>query len=274
MISGFAVRDAMRWPILLVCTILLVGCAGFRTGDELQAEIRKHDLFLAPEGAGPFPAVLMLHGCGGLGARDRMWAERLRGWGYVTLRVNSLAPRGLRNVCGGSSLRAEERVPDVLAALVALQGRAPVDPNRIALMGWSHGASATLATLAGAPDTATAQLRAAIAYYPGCRQTASWKARTPVLMLLGGADNWAAPGPCQGLADRQRKAGYDVEQVTYPGAFHGFDNALLGPGARRVPEAMGGRGATMQYDPAAAADSLKRVQDLLSRTLGAARGAS
>ena len=129
--------------ILLCCALLTMGCAGLRTGEEIQAEIRKYDLLLAPDGPGPFPAVHMLHGCGGLGSRDRMWVRRLRGCRYLTLRVNSLTPRGLKQVCGGDSLRPEERVPDVLAAVAFLQSRADVDPMRIALMGWSHGARAT-----------------------------------------------------------------------------------------------------------------------------------
>jgi dienelactone hydrolase len=121
------------------------GCAGIggdRAGnqDALQAEIRTYDLVLQPAGPGPFPAVIMLHGCGGLGGRDRMWAERLRAWGYVTLRVNSFAARGLKNVCGGGVFGSDARVPDALAALAHVRTRPEVDPKRIALMGCSHGA--------------------------------------------------------------------------------------------------------------------------------------
>ena len=73
---------------LLAATCLglpAIGCAsttGERPGGEdvLQAEIRKSDLILRPASPGPFPAVIMLHG----GSRDRMWAERLREWGYLT----------------------------------------------------------------------------------------------------------------------------------------------------------------------------------------------
>ncbi len=261
----------MRWAILF-CLSVVVGCGAFPAAADLQSEIRHHDIFVGPEGPGPSAIVLMLHGCGGLSGRDRMWAERLRGWGYASLRVNSLAPRGLRSVCAGTSLRPEERVPDVVAALAALQDRPSVDRNRIAVMGWSHGASATLWALSGAPAATLTPVRAAIAYYPGCSQVPAWKVDTPVLMLLGGADDWAAAGPCQGLVRRQQQAGRIVEQVTYPGAHHGFDNPLLGPAPRRIAEARGGRGATIQYDAAAAEDSARRVQQFLRRTLGPTRG--
>ena len=60
--------------------------------------------------------------------------------------------------------------------------------------------------------------------------------------------------------------------MTYPGAHHGFDNPLLGPGARRVPEALGGRGATVQYDPAGADDSVRRVREFLAMHLAVSAG--
>lgn len=87
-------------------------------------------------------------------------------------------------------------------------------------------------------------------------------------MLLGGADDWTAPGPCQSLAGRLHQAGLDVTEVTYPGARHGFDNPLLGPAVRQIPEALGGRGATTQYDPAGAEDSVRRVRAFLARHVG------
>lgn len=82
-------------------------------------------------------------------------------------------------------------------------------------------------------------------------------------MLLGGADEWPAASPCQYLASRQRQVGLAVTEVAYAGAHHGFDNPLLGPAPRWIPEALGGRGATVQYDPAGAADSVRRVRVFL-----------
>ena len=261
-----------RGAIVALCLVLATsGCAatGARAGgDELQAEIRKSDLILRPDGPGPFPAVIMLHGCSGLGRRDQMWAERLRGWGYLVLRVNSFAARNFKQVCGGGKLDMAARVPDALAALAFLRTRPDVDPRRIALMGWSHGGGATLSTLTAAPADPSEGFRAAVAYYPACRHVRGWQTRTPILLLLGGADDWTAAGPCQALVERERQAGLDVTQVTYPGARHGFDNPLLGSNPHRIVEALGGRGATTQYDPAAAEDSVRRVHEFLVTHLG------
>lgn len=262
----------MRVFSVLCCLVLATsGCAatGARAGgDELQTEIRKSDLIVRSDGPGPFPAVIMLHGCGGLGGRDRMWAQRLREWRYLSLRVNSFAVRGFKQVCGGGKLDMAARVPDALAALAFLRTLPDVDPRRIALMGWSHGGGATLSTLTAAPADPSEGFRAAVAYYPACRHVRGWQTRTPILLLLGGADDWTAAGPCQGLVERERQAGLDVTQVTYPGACHGFDNPLLGPNPHRIAEALGGRGATTQYDPVAAEDSVRRVHEFLVTHLG------
>jgi dienelactone hydrolase len=257
--------------LALGCLLLLLGgCAahGVPAGDDLQAAIRRRDLFLAPAGPGPHPAVIMLHGCGGLGGRDRMWAERLREWGYLTLRVDSLGPRSLKRVCGGGILEPEARVPDALTALAHLRTRADVDPARIVLMGWSHGAMAALQTLAAAPDRPSEGFRAAVTYYPGCRGLRGWTTQTPVLMLLGQADDWTSAAPCNALAERQRRTGLDVTAVVYPGAYHGFDDPRLGSEKHRVSDALAGRGATMQYHPAAAEDSVGRVRAFLARQPG------
>ena len=53
-----------------------------------------------PEGAGPFPAVIGLHGCGGMLDRTkRKLADDLVSWGYVVLLVDSFATRGIDHAC-------------------------------------------------------------------------------------------------------------------------------------------------------------------------------
>src|ERR1700744_1046893 len=55
---------------------------------------------LLPEGEGPFPAVVMLHGCAGmlagehLRSRDAFWAQHWQEQGYAGLLVDSYSPRG------------------------------------------------------------------------------------------------------------------------------------------------------------------------------------
>ena len=262
-------RVAFMAGLLLLAVYAAPGASGGSGPEELQAAIRQSDLLLAPQGTGPFPAAIILHGCGGLGRLYRIWAERLRDWGYLSLRVNSFKARNLKRVCGGGILEPGDRVPDVLAALTYLRTLPEVRSDRIAVMGWSHGASTALLTLTAAPVEPDQGFRAAGAFYPGCRQLKPWSARTPTLLLLGELDDWTAAGPCRALAAKQARAGFDVTEVTYSGAYHNFDNPLLGPEKRRAPDALGGRGATLQYNPTAAKDSLVRVRSFLAQHLGA-----
>ena len=58
-----------------------------------HSDIDVERLYLPDEGDGPFPAVVLLHGCSGVAPRSRMWAEKLNSWGYATLIVDSFGPR-------------------------------------------------------------------------------------------------------------------------------------------------------------------------------------
>src|SRR5262249_38762659 len=50
---------------------------------------------------GPYPAVVVLHGCGGISSHSTGIADRLGSWGYVALAGDSPGPRGISNACGG-----------------------------------------------------------------------------------------------------------------------------------------------------------------------------
>jgi dienelactone hydrolase len=84
-------------------------------------------------------------------------------------------------------------------------------------------------------------------------------------MLLGGADDWTPPAPCQRLALRAR--GHRVvEETTYPDARHAFDGRHL-RGRVFVADARRGQGATVEYNPAAHADAERKIRDFLGRYL-------
>jgi dienelactone hydrolase len=110
-----------------------------------------------PDGPGPFPAVIALHVCGGLGARGVMgarhldWAERLKAQGHIVLFPDSFGSRGLGSQCvvTDRTVRpSRERVSDTMAGRAYLLAREDVIADRISLLGWSNGASAVLWTVA------------------------------------------------------------------------------------------------------------------------------
>ncbi len=109
---------------------------GLIRGDRIQGYLAK------PEGAGPFPAVIGLHGCGGMpDTTKRKLVDELVGWGYVVLLVDSFATRGIEHACtGGYSDIAGMRRSDAYGALAFLARQTFVDPQRVAAVGFSQGA--------------------------------------------------------------------------------------------------------------------------------------
>jgi dienelactone hydrolase len=222
------------------------------------APVRIDALLFVPEGAVPQggrAAVIALHGCGGMysGARSRRdqlserhaaQAEALLAAGYVVLFPDSFGSRGRHEVCtirlGERSIRPAQRRLDALGALAWLGRQADVDPARIALLGWSHGGSTTLAAVnAGDAQVAAFReaggappfFRTAIAFYPGCTASlrdALWKPATSLAILIGSADDWTPAEACAKLGARGDQAKWPLEVTVYSDAHHGFD----GPGEK------------------------------------------
>lgn len=240
-------------------------------------------LLLRPTGEGPFAAVVLLHGCGGLHdssgrltSRHDDWARRLRDRGWVVLLVDSFGPRGVREICTSRTRPVEpgrERARDAYGALVYLQQQRFVRADRIALFGWSNGGSTVLWTIAtGGPRPAglAHDFRAAVAFYPGCRAalaSGSWATRIPLLMLVGEKDDWTPAGPCVDLAEGAKRAGEPLEIVTYPGAFHYFDAPDVPLRVRQNIASTKSGTATIGTDPAARADAIQRVPAYLAARL-------
>ena len=78
-----------------------------------------------PSGPGPHPAIVLLHGCGGILQSHFDWAVHLNRSGYVTLIVDSFRPRSLISDCSGGSGTASPsgRVLDAYGALDYLMSR-------------------------------------------------------------------------------------------------------------------------------------------------------
>lgn len=230
---------------------------------------------LRPEGAGPFPTVVALHGCGGLlnrdddlAKRETDWAKRLVRAGYAVLLPDSFTARGLRQICTvhDRTIFPKDRADDVAAAVEWLAQQPYIDSKRLALMGWSHGAMTTLWAVRSGFMTNGPQFKTAIAFYPGCREIAKladWRPRLPLTILIGAADDWTQPGPCRDLAQR---TGFTF--IEYPGAYHGFDAPNSKVRVRKGLGAVKSGEAHVGTDPAARAAAIKEVMSTLAAALG------
>ncbi|MEW6261458.1 MAG: dienelactone hydrolase family protein [Thermodesulfobacteriota bacterium] len=208
-----------------------------------------------PEGPGPFPAMIVLHGCGGIGRREPEWAERLRGWGYVTLILDSLGPRGYRDVCQQANVTRADRIADAQAAAAYLRRLDFVQPDRIGVIGFSHGGWTTLGIVQSRSNPPLFQ--AAVAFYPRCDPEKDANVGLPLLILIGGRDDWTPASRCRDLMPRLIRPG-TTELVVYPEAYHDFDFAH---------ETRDYLNHHLAYDPAAAADAIERTRVFLERHL-------
>jgi dienelactone hydrolase len=259
-----------------------------------QAPVTLRGLLARPDGDGPFPAAVFMHGCSGMLTASGALASRFRGWttllveqGFVVLLADSFNPRGIQQECTVSPQpvsQTRDRPGDARGALAFLQAQRYVDPARVALIGWSHGGGSTLATIVGPlPDPPESEppvpvlaggpwFRTAVAFYPGC-VTASRPARVassaPLLILQGDADNWTPPEPCRRLVDRATESIHPIELKLYEGAYHAFDEPNSPLHTRTDVPLAGVRGQIyVGTDPAARADALQVVPAFLSQYLG------
>jgi len=167
-------------------------------------------------------------------------------------------------------LARRERVADIMAARQWLMKQPWAEHDRISLMGWANGASALL--WAVRPQLLSRSMgpdfRSAIAFYPDCRISAglAWSARVPTLVLIGAKADVSSPPACRQMIEGARGRSALVHIVVYPGAYHDFDlanfplHAVAGAQDAAAPE----RGH-LGTDPAARADSQRRVAEWLSR---------
>jgi len=243
--------------------------------------------FAVPNASGPRPAVVALHGCGGLyrsrsngtgpsfDARYPDYVQRLHRAGAHVLLPDSFGSRGAASICtvkrGARTITVETRRGDAIAAVQWLAARADVDARRIALLGWSNGATTALATIDAARAEHAPPLAGAIVFYPGCGALLAAPARidTPLLMLLGERDDWTPPGPCIQLAERTHAARpeADITVKVYADSYHGFDSERPVRFRADVPNGASRAGVHQGGNPAARAQSRQDMDEFLARIL-------
>ena len=278
--------NGRRLALAAVVAVVATGCAGKISFDNATPGTpqRIEGKLYKPDGLGPFPALVLLHGCQGVVRQTETWAHWLRERGYVALVTDSFGPRNDPADCkeGGESGPSTARFDDAIGALRYLQAQPFVIPERVASFGWSQGGLFAMSVING-PTLERARARgvalpgagyaAAIAMYPGgCRDYAKELVIRPLLLLIGGADDWTPPQYCREMAAAMKARGADVTIVEYPGAYHYFD--VVGQkkqvlGDIEQPFTPGTFGVTVAHDPAAAADASRRLDDFLTRALKA-----
>lgn len=196
-----------------------------------------------PQGAGPFPAMVVLHGCAGIIDNHRGWAARLASWGYAALLVDSFRPRRVNSVCyGGGSPSFDLRAQDAFNAAIYLRTLSDILPDRIGVIGFSHGGGAALQAVLKRlvpVDRGGRPFAAGVAFYPPCNPNPPYSTpATDILILIGRNDDFVSASACEKLVAGKAAMPHAPVIKVYPNAVHVFD----GPGAVRlvVDHMMGG----------------------------------
>ncbi len=214
---------------------------------------------IKPAGDGPFPAVVMLHPCSGPMPNQVRWALRFTSWGYVSFLVNSFEPRGVSRDCTQPhKVSFEMRARDAYDARSYLATLSFIDPDKIAVAGWCHGACGTI-------DVATLNFNyarerlfsAVVAFYPYCKKWLG-EVNAPLLILTGELDDWYQAQNCADNVPEKTKTGHEVVLKVYTGAHHFFDVTGLN---------MTFYGHQLKYNRSAASDAEVQVKDFLAKYL-------
>lgn len=240
-----ASRPMTRTALLWVLTSLAAGCATgtpfqshnpedystIITGKYRQQAVTVHGKLVLPEDAAArVPAVIIMPGSGGVAPwMDDYFAGALHRAGIATFRVDSFSGRGVvETATDQARVSMAASVMDGFNALRFLASQPGVDISRVGITGFSRGGVVAMFTaeerLRQAALPPELKFAAHLPFYPGC--VTQWEnprpTTAPMLMLLGGSDDYTVATHCLAYAERLKKLGAKVNTIVYPNAHHGW----------------------------------------------------
>lgn len=240
---------------------------GYFSRDIVSAEFRP-----ASQPQGKSPAVVILHGSGGIDGRGQFHADALNAAGIATLEVY-MFDRGKRPREGHV-----KALTHGYGALQYLAARGDIDPKRIGALGFSFGANLTMHLAEKSVSDAFLpsdgpRYAAHAPFYPAC-WVFSRKLRdarrphlenftpAPMLIFAGGEDDYGEPDDCQRFLNALPEADRaHIAVQFYPTATHGWDTPGRSEFVINDPASHGGFGGMVRFrpDPAIAEDSRQRM---------------
>lgn len=181
---------------------------------------------VTPAGAGPFPALVVIHEWWGLNDQVKEEARRVAAEGYVALAVDLYRGRVAQDRDEAHELMRglpEDRARrDLVAAFSYLAGRRDVRPDRIGSIGWCMGGGYSLALALAEP-----RLAGTVIYYGRLVTEESFlqPLRAPVLGLFGEEDRGIPVESVRAFEEALKRLGKRGEIHVYSGAGHAFANA-------------------------------------------------
>jgi dienelactone hydrolase len=271
---------------IVVAALMAAGPASARetVQQRIDALLPGADL-LMPEGKGPFPVAIQLHGCGGKGDFQLGWAEVARKAGWAVIVVDSYKHRNISRlqayatVCTGMHLWGRDRAGDLYAMMEWVRGQGWADSSRIVAAGWSHGGWTTLDAMSLTPGADMANstrldglaedplngLVGAFVVYPYCgigcvAAERGTRVDVPVKALVGTADVIVGNTGLAKTLQKMKTPKSAIDVTMLEGATHAFDE----PKARDL---------RVKYDPTLTEEAHGLYSDFL-KGLAASPGGS
>jgi dienelactone hydrolase len=187
------------------------------------------------QGSEPSPLVILMHGSGGFEVNADMWDRQFESLGISTFELDSFSGRGIAStVTDQSQLGRLNMILDLYRSLPVLAAHPWVDPNRIAVMGFSRGGQAALYASVRRFQKMWNPSRidpaAYIALYPQCNTTYINDTEVtdhPIRIFHGISDDYVEIASCRAYFERLKQAGRDVQMTEYPDTWHAFDYPSL-----------------------------------------------
>lgn len=213
------------------------------------------ELRLPKPGTDRLPAVVLVHGSGGVSGYVDDWAQWLNSIGFATFIFDGFSGRGItQTVEDMAQLGRLNLIVDAYRAVELLAKHPRIDPQRIVMMGFSRGGQATLYAsmrrFQRMHASTGASFAAYIPFYPDCMTTFVGDedlVDKPVRIFHGTADNWDPVANCRAYVERLKKAGKDVQLTEYAGAAHNFDARAASP-PREIPRGQSVRNCKLRED--------------------------
>src|SRR5215470_6935654 len=195
------------------------------------------ELRIPKPGSDRLPAVILIHGSGGVGSNVDAWAKEINALGIAAFILDAFSGRGIVSTVNDQSpLDSLAITIDAYRALSLLAQHPRIDPARIAVMGFSKGAVPAVYSsnerfrkLYGAGK---AEFAAHVGLYTPCNvqyRDDDKVTAAPIRLFHGIADDYVSIAPCRSYVERLKRAGANVTLTEYPGADHAYDSAALPP---------------------------------------------